>query len=218
MKQCDYCRSRNILELSGKYYCETCEIYYVYKDGKQEYSNLPIEDIDQMTVGDHMCKSCRPKYFGKRIVSCTTYREYLRKLPLCFLCKKSNGKCIKNAFFKNFIFYRTYKRVFSIQCILLYTVCFYLLNEYAVCNLLFVNLVDYRRNGFSILGNFIKSASVVALHFWVSESAMCYIYCLLFMLFSKKWIYEVPVNLDQSSPNLLEYLEQLNIGKSRRRR
>lgn len=214
MKQCGYCHSRSILQLNNKYYCETCEIYYTYTDRQQEYSNLPIEDIDQMTVGDRICKSCRPRYVHRHTISCTTFREYFRKLPLCSRCKRANEKCIKNAFFKNFVLYKTYVRTFSMRFIAASVLASYFLREAALSSLLFVNLVDYRRNKFSLLGNALKSVLAVALH-QLTGNALCYFYCLLCMLFCKRWIYDVPVNLDQS-PDLVEYLEQLNIGSRKR--
>lgn len=195
-----------------------CEIYYVWKDGRQEYSNLPIEEIEQMTVGGYVCRSCRPKYFSKDVVVCSTYREYLRKLPLCAGCKKNHGKSIKNAFFRNFVLYRTRTRVFSIKHIVLYTLWLYLSGGSTMSGLILANLVDYQRGGFSLLRNILKSVLMALSHLWMPGGTVCYMYCLFHVVLSKKWVYRVPINLDQSTPNLLEYLEQLNIGESRRKR
>lgn len=216
MKRCEYCKSRSILELSNKYYCETCEIYYKYRDNIQEYSNLPIEEIDQMTVEGNICKRCRPKYLSEDTVTCITYKQYFKRLPLCLACKKKNEKCIKNGFFRNFILYKMYARIFSIQHVVSYALCFYFLGAHLLYNLVSVNLIDYRRGEFGIVRNLLVSVVVVALHYWSCGAVLCCVYCLASMLFGRRWFYKVPVNLDRS-PNLLGYLEQLKIGNSKRK-
>ncbi|CAD25544.1 hypothetical protein [Encephalitozoon cuniculi GB-M1] len=212
MSRCEYCKSRNMLPLNGKYYCEECEIYYIYKDKKQEYSNLPIEEIGQMTVGNHLCRKCKLKYSGKKSIACTTFREYFKKLPMCKRCKKSNERCIKNAFFKNFILYKTYGRVFSIRYIIFHTLLFYLVGSSILYRLFAINLITYQKRGFRLYECLFNSILTATLGYWRWGVIPLYLYCLFSMVWSNRWHYRVPVDLDGPPPNILEYLEHLNIG------
>ncbi|KAG5858589.1 putative ribonuclearoprotein zinc-finger pf type-C4 [Encephalitozoon hellem] len=218
MSECEYCKSRNMLPLSGKYYCEECEIYYIYKDKKQEYSNLPIEDVNQMCVRDHLCRRCKSKYSEKKTIACTTFREYFRRLPLCEKCKKSNEKSIKNAFFRNFILYKMYGRVFSVLSIILYTTWFYLMGNTILYKVVMVNIIAYKKKGLRLYRCLLDSILVTVLGLWNWSSIPFYMYCLASMIYSKRWYYKVPVNLDSPPQNILEYLEQLNIGKKKCRK
>lgn len=217
MKECGYCGSRAVLPLNGKYYCEECEVYYTYKNSVQEYSNLPIEEADQMTVGDRLCERCRPAYSGKRVVPCTTFREYLRKLPLCSGCKKSNERCIKNAFFKSFILHRTYERVFSMRSIALHTVWFYLMGGSVAYRLVVVNLIAWRRRRPRVWRLLLQSVLVAASGLLGWGGMLCYLYSLAMMMQGRRWCYRVPVNLDSPPPNILQYLEHLSIGRPEKR-
>ncbi|AFN83256.1 hypothetical protein EROM_070050 [Encephalitozoon romaleae SJ-2008] len=218
MSECEYCKSTNMLPLSGKYYCEECEIYYIYKDKKQEYSNLPIEDVNQMCVGDHLCGRCKSKYYEKKTIVCTTFREYFRKLPLCKKCKKSNEKSIKNAFFRNFILYKMHGRIFSIPFIALHTIWFYLMGNTVLYKLIVINLIAYKKKELRPYKCLLSSIFITIFGFWNWSDIPFYLYCLFSMVSSKRWYYKVPVNLDGAPPNILEYLEQLNIGRKKSRK
>ncbi|ADM11770.1 uncharacterized protein Eint_070050 [Encephalitozoon intestinalis ATCC 50506] len=215
MSECEYCKSRKMLPLNGKYYCEECEIYYVYKDGRQQYSNLPIEEISQISVGDHLCKKCRLKYSEKKSIVCTTFREYFKKLPLCRKCKQNNQKCIKNTFFQNFILYRTYSRVFSVQSVVFHSIWLYLMGTMFLSKLIITNLIIYKRKGLKLLECLMSSILLIPLGYWSWGTTVFYLYCFLTMVFSKRWYYKVPVNLDGPPPNILKYLEHLNIGRKK---
>ena len=44
---------------------------------------------------------------------------------------------------------------------------------------------------------------------------LCYLYSLATMVWSRRWSYRMPVNLDQPPTNILQYLEHLSIGQGK---
>jgi hypothetical protein len=211
-KRCQYCLQQSLIELNGKCFCEECEMYYTLSNGRQEYSNLPIEEIEQMTVMEHLCRRCRQKYAGGGVIRCRTFREYFKKLSLCKKCKKSNERCIKNAFFKNFILYRTHGRIFGVQHVFFITLWFYLFRSSLAFKLLSVTIIDYQSKASSVLWTIGRLLFVCLLGQHSLGWIPVYAYCLFRLVLSRGWFYEVPVDLDRS-PNLLLYIEQLKLGK-----
>jgi hypothetical protein len=212
MKKCQYCTKQRLIELSGKYFCEECEIYYTFNGRRQEYSNLPIQEMEQMTVMEHLCKTCKQKYSEGGVIRCRTFREYFRKLGLCKRCKKSNEGCIKNAFFKNFILYRTHARRFTMQYIFFITLWFYFFRNSLLFKLLSAALVDWRCGYLQVFWTGARLLGIYLLGQRHAGWAFVYAYCLLRLVLSKAWFYDVPVDLDRS-PNLLSYIEQLKLGR-----
>ncbi|KAH9411889.1 putative ribonucleoprotein [Ordospora pajunii] len=214
MNQCRYCGFKRIVALNSKYYCEECEVYYTYRNSKQEYSNFPMEETDQITVRGGLCKKCKVKHESGGCVCCITFREYFRKLPFCRKCKETNEKCIKNAFFRNFILYKAHNRVFSVLHVIIYAFLLYFLQNSILYSIPTLCIVEYRINrsfGALMIARLIFAAAVW--HLPYGKLVYC-LYCMYLMMFSKKWQYNVPINLDKPPNDLLKHLQHLCIGKS----
>ncbi|KAM0671472.1 hypothetical protein CWI42_080060 [Ordospora colligata] len=214
MKQCSYCGFRRIVALNSKYYCEECEVYYTYRNNKQEYSNFPMEETDQIAVKSGLCKKCEPRHESGRCVCCRTFREYFKKLPFCKKCKEKNERCIKNVFFRNFILYKTHDRVFPVLHIIICVFLLYFVRNSIVYSIPVLFLIEYRIKrslGISMIAKLVLVAGVLHLSY---GKLVCYLYYIYLMISSKKWQYNVPINLDKPPNDLLKHIQHLCIGKS----
>ncbi|RVD92003.1 hypothetical protein TUBRATIS_15090 [Tubulinosema ratisbonensis] len=166
--KCHFCSSKNTIKLKKKIYCNNCEIYITEH-------NLPmlinIEKTYQL-----LCKKCLT--IKNRKIHCSGFKEYLKKLPFCSVCKNTRKNDFKYDFFKHTSFYRKEKRSFNFLHLFLF-----LQNNFVSFIFFCYFLIEYF--DWLIFIFFL-------LHFYFTNP-LFYLLVLIYLYKKKKVCYEMPV-------------------------
>lgn len=108
---CPMCRTRKLLMLHEKYFCEKCEVYF---STSLEPCVLPIPTV--FSSAD-LCAKCSP--LRGKTVACSHFKDYIDKHMFCRDCKRKLHDYFQYNFYKYFSLYRTQRRMLSVSMALL---------------------------------------------------------------------------------------------------
>ncbi|TBU03404.1 hypothetical protein CWI36_0929p0010 [Hamiltosporidium magnivora] len=216
IKECGFCRSKKLVFLLEKIYCEECEVYFKFKNNKYEACHLPTTDINNcIPIRRQICDKCIETDLEKSI-RCRNFNEYFLKVHFCNFCKDKLRLYMKTLFYKRVMLYKQQKRVVGFRSLLFYIFIALFSIFYRVFRP-FVFLY-HEKYAFKLSISFIFKRLIFLLLYFSIGKEVCYVFFLIYSLYSLTLLIEtyflVPLILDenQNDDNLLvEHIDRLRI-------